>query len=366
MMRFHQAVLVKDGLYNSFPSVTRAADGSLVMVYRQAQNSRKLYGAVTHVDPSSRIAMKVSSDNGVTWSDSRVIYDDEMGEQDPCVNTLSDGTLICTFFRWKVVPKEDKAVLGEAFEHFGRIVFDRWAAVHVGTSCIRSTDNGSTWDGPWHLTVQGYQGPAAMRGNVVELNDKSLLAPLYAVKRFGELSRCVVVRSTDRGRSWNVAGEVPARDGHHFLEPFLHKAPSGRLDILMRTQLDFKKLPFDQTYLNLHQASSYDGGCTWDEPQATALFCPNPVHMLALGDGRALVTYGQRRDPKGIEALVTSDELPDFNQQLVTRLRAAESGDLGYTSAVMLDRNRALVVYYMTDEEGDACIGSTIVEGLHA
>ncbi|MDD2407034.1 MAG: sialidase family protein, partial [Sphaerochaetaceae bacterium] len=90
MFKFQQTVLVKDGLYNSFPSVTRAHDGSIILVYRQADNSLKTYGAVTHVDASSRIAMKISRDNGASWSDSTVIYNDEMGENDPCINTLSD------------------------------------------------------------------------------------------------------------------------------------------------------------------------------------------------------------------------------------------------------------------------------------
>ncbi|MCK9287701.1 MAG: sialidase family protein [Sphaerochaetaceae bacterium] len=364
MFKFQQTVLVKDGLYNSFPSVTRAHDGSIILVYRQADNSLKTYGAVTHVDASSRIAMKISRDNGASWSDSTVIYNDEMGENDPCINTLSDGTLICTFFRWKVVPKEEKASLGEAFTYFGRILFDRWAAIHVGTSCIRSSDNGKTWDGPWHFSTEGYQGPAAMRGNVVELPDKTLCAPLYAVKRFGQLSRCLIVQSKDKGKTWNFLGEIPSLNGHHFLEPFLYRAPSGRLDILMRTQLDFFTLPFDETYKNLHTSSSFDGGVTWNTPEPTNMFCPNPVHMLSLDDNRVMATFGQRRDPKGIEALITDSEHPIFSDSGVFQIRPAVSGDLGYTSAVLLDHNTSLIVYYMTDVDNDACIGATVMEGF--
>lgn len=363
MCAFKHSILVKDEYYNSFPSIVRAADGALVMVYRQAQNSLKAYGAITHVDVTSRVMLKTSHDEGLTWSDSRVIYDDEMGEQDPCISSLSDGTLLCTFFRWRVVPKEDKDLLGEAFNYFGRIIFDRWAAVHVGTLCIRSFDNGVTWDGPWHFSCPEYQGSLALRGNIVELGGGRLLAPLYGVKRFGELARCLVMASDDRGTSWHLLGEVPAVKGHNFLEPFLYKAPSGRIDILMRTQLDFHKIPFNETYKNLYVSSSTDEGKTWSIPEETDLFCPNPVHVLPLSNDKVCVTYGQRRDPKGIEGLYTDAEQPVYSDTAKFSIRPSESGDLGYTSAVILQDGQILVVYYMTDaEDGDTCIGATVME----
>jgi hypothetical protein len=330
MKSLEQMMIVKDGMYNSFPSIARTGEGKLAMVFRQAENSLKKYGKVTHVDPSSKVAMVTSADDGATWSPVRVIYDDEMGEQDPCLTCLSDGTLICTFFRWRVVPVEDKHLLGEAFKYYGRIVFDRWAAVHIGTVCIRSQDG-------------------------------SLLAPLYGTKKLGEMSRCLIVASKDQGRTWYPQGEIPGKEGHHFLEPFLYRAPSGRLDIFMRTQLDFFKLPFDQTYLNLHVSSSHDDGASWTSPAPSPLFCPNPVHVLPIAGGQVLVSFGQRKDPKGIEAIVTDAETPVLHDADRVMVRPAEDGDLGYTSAVGLHDGTALVVYYMTDAEQEACIGATKV-----
>ncbi|MDY0290182.1 MAG: sialidase family protein [Sphaerochaeta sp.] len=362
MKNYRHSTLVKNEMYNSFPSIARSDDGKLVMVFRQADNSLKKYGAVTHVDPSSCVAMKTSLDDGETWSDSRIIYNDEMGEQDPCLVCLADGTLICTFFRWRVVPKEEKGLLGPAFAHYGRIVFDTWAAMHVGTSCIRSNDSGETWYGPWQIAPTGFEGPAAMRGNIVELPNGKLLAPLYGAKKLGDLSSCLIMGSDDQGCSWHPIGEVPGKVDRHFLEPFLYLAPSGRLDILMRTQLDFLKSSFDKTYLNLHVSSSDDGGRIWSNPQETNLFCPNPVHVLSLENNQALVTFGQRRDPKGIEAILVDAENPQFEDAKKFMVRSAESGDLGYTSAVVLQDGAVLIVYYMTDTDGDACIGSTKVE----
>ncbi len=354
--------LVKDGMYNAFPSIVRAKNGSLVMVFRQADNSLEKYGVVSHVDPSSRVVMMTSDDDGNSWGAVKTIYNDEMGEQDPCLTCLKDGTLICTFFRWKVVPKEDSEVLGEAYKHYGRIIFDRWAAVHVGTVCIRSRDNGETWEGPFNITPDGYQGPAALRGNIVELADGRLLAPLYAVKKFGDLSSCIIMGTEDQGETWYNIGEVPGLPDLHFVEPFLYPAPSGRLDMLLRTHRDFLKMPFDQTYMHLHLSSSGDGGKSWSTPVPTELFCPNPVHVLPVKDENVLVTYGQRRDPKGIEGFLTNAEHPEFRDADTKSIKPAESGDLGYTSAVQLNDGSVLIVYYMTDPDAGTCIGATWLE----
>jgi sialidase-1 len=352
----------KDDNYNSFPSVARMGDGRLIIVFRQADNSLKRYGKVTHVDPSSRVVSMVSSDEGRTWGKVSAVYDDEMGEQDPCVTCLRDGTLVVTFFRWKVVPLAEKASLGKAYDYYGRDIFDKWSAVHVGTSCVRSRDCGATWEGPYHLAPTGFEGSCALRGNIVEEPDGRLLAPLYGTKKFGELARCLLMGSSDQGKSWKPVGEVPGSRRLNFLEPFLYRAPSGRLDILMRTQADFKKHEFDKTYRRLHVASSSDGGASWTRPRASGLFCPNPVHVLPLGDGRILLSYGQRREPKGIQFLMTDAERPRYKDRSALYARHAEDGDLGYTSAIRLYDGTAMIAYYMTDKDSSACIGATIVK----
>ncbi len=351
----------KNDQYNTFPSLARMRGGRIILVFRQAENSLARYGAVTHVDPSSRVVSMISDDEGQSWGPVTEVYNDEMGEQDPCISCLSDGTLICTFFRWKVVPIAEKESLGPSYAYCGRDIFGIWSAVHVGTSCMRSLDDGASWEGPWQIAPTGFEAPMALRGNIVELPGGRLLAPLYGGRRFGELSRCLVMGSDDRGQSWTPVGEVPGDPEHHYLEPFLYRAPSGKLDILMRTQTDFKKFPFDETYRNLHVASSGDDGVTWTKPEAAGLFCPNPAHVLPLPGDRILLSYGQRRAPKGIEYLVTDAENPEYRDELASYARYAVDGDLGYTSAVLLADGDVMIVYYVTDEDSGTSIGATIL-----
>lgn len=362
-MRFSQKIIIQeDGKYLAFPSITKLKNGRFLLVYRQAADRLSEYKKVTHVDPTARIMMRFSDDEGETWGEARVLYEDEMSEQDPCINTLSDGTLILTFFRWKVVPKEKKASLGKAFGAYGRIVFDTWAAVHVGTLCLRSADNGKTWEGPFPIKDPSREGALSMRGNILETSDGTLFAALYGMRTLGGVTGCVVMRSDNKGKTWKKAGDIPGKAGVQFFEPFLYMSPDNRLYILMRTH---KVGPCNKVgdYDNLHVSYSDDMGKHWVRPVRTDLYCPNPIHVRPMGD-KLLCTYGQRSDPKGIEGLLVDTMRPEFSSKDAFVLRkCGKAEDLGYTFAAERKDGSAIVVYYMTDTSHKTCIGETIIEG---
>ena len=364
-MRVSQKIIVQEKeKYLAFPSITRLKDGRLLLVYRQAQDRTAEYGKVTHIDPSARIMMRFSKDEGKTWSDARIVYEDEMSEQDPCVNTLADGTVLLTFFRWKVVPKEQKERLGNTFAAYGRIVFDKWAAVHTGTLCLRSVDNAESWEGPFPIEEPSREGALAMRGNIAEAADGTLFAALYGMRTLGGVTGCVVMRSHDKGKSWQKAGDIPGKGGVQFFEPFLYINPENRLYIFMRTHKTEGAHKIG-AYDNLHMSYSDDGGAHWVRPIRTDLFCPNPVHILPLKNA-LLCTYGQRKEPKRIEGLLIDKVQPDFSgKKVFTLAECGTSGDLGYTSAVLRKDGSALVVYYMTEDDNTTGIGQSIMQGIY-
>ncbi len=77
-----------------------------------------------------------SSDDGRTWSEPDVLYDDEMDNRDPHVAQMSDGSVICTFFSLTPNPKTG-----------------RWN-VH-SARMLRSTDGGKTWEPKARYPVPG-------------------------------------------------------------------------------------------------------------------------------------------------------------------------------------------------------------------
>lgn len=51
---------------------------------------------------------------------------------------------------------------------------------------------------------------------------------------------------------------------------------------------------------------SDDAGCTWSFPTSTPIW-GRPPHLLSLGDGRLLATYGHQRPPFGVMAVLSED-----------------------------------------------------------
>lgn len=139
----HQ-IICKDEWYNTFPSILKKTDGGLLLTFRRAPDWRKRFGLVTHIDPAS-YAAKMTSLDGKSWgTPPSVLFNDFFhGVQDSYLHQLSDGTLLCTFFLWKVA--ENGPALPKAYTHD---VMNKWKGMLVGAFSIRSSDGGDTWDEP--------------------------------------------------------------------------------------------------------------------------------------------------------------------------------------------------------------------------
>ena len=119
---------------------------------------------------------------------------------------------------------------------------------------------------------------------------------------------------------------------------------------------------------------SEDGGKTWTYPVETS-FEGYPNHLLKLSDGRILCTYGYRRAPMGLRALMSEDggRSWDTDTEYVLRddgrglsnawapeKRARMGGaDVGYPISTELADGTILTVYYITKEDGITHIATT-------
>jgi sialidase-1 len=80
-----------------------------------------------------------------------------------------------------------------------------------------------------------------------------------------------------------------------------------------------------------------------------------PPHLLELRDGRILCSYGHRRPPLGVQAVLSADggEAWDVAHPAVLRddgetREGREAHDLGYPVSVELPDGTILTVYYLT------------------
>jgi Neuraminidase (sialidase) len=197
---------------------------------------------------------------------------------------------------------------------------------------IRSTDGGVTWSAPYATIVNSPHGP-------MQLRDGRLL---YAGKQlWTDEKKIGVCESTDDGVTWRWLAEIPTREGDAVVRGYheLHavECPSGKLVAQIRNH---NKANSGETL----QTESTDGGKTWSVPHPIGVW-GLPSHLLGLGDGRLLMTYGHRRRPFGNQARVSADEGATWSEPIVISGDGA-GGDLGYPSTVETGGGELLTVWY--------------------
>jgi hypothetical protein len=95
-------------------------------------------------------------------------------------------------------------------------------------------------------------------------------------------------------------------------------------------------------------ADSTDSGATWTAARKLTPVNAHPADLCALGDGRLLMTVGNRIGPFGVVCLV-SDQNGEFDwQNRFAIVNDALTRDCGYPSSVLLKDGRVLTVYYAT------------------
>ncbi len=360
--------IYRDEQYVAFPCMAKMPDGKIACAFRHAKERQKEYGRVTHVDPTAKIGYIISNDGGKTFEkEFQTILDSERSEQDPCINVLSDGRIIASYFEWELVPIGQGADRWgkEVFERYGRTLHNTYDCFHIGIAYSISDDNGNTWKHYPTLRLEGLPVCSGVRGCIIELENGDLIMPFYGCLNPNESNRVGLLQSKDRGESWSHLS-VMAFDPEHekqFLEPNIFRTKSGKIIGLFRTQSDFFKpnVKFDETYLNLHISVSDDDGKTFGEVQEIEnCWTSSPVHALQLQSGNVLLTYGYRRKPYGIRGRICNGELTNISEAEEFILRDdGPNLDLGYPHAIQLDDGEILVSYYISDPDGIRTIAVT-------
>ena len=329
MEKIKDVTLYLDDFYNTFPSVCRGKDGTYYLTFRHAPDRRAKIGKITHCDHES-VAYMMTSGDGENWSEPRVILRGEGSSiQDPCITALRDGSILVTTFIWQLEPSHKQEMLKKVlpgYPEFYHSDYDDNVAYLDGTYSFISRDGGKTFEGPY-LIEKTY----ALRGQPAELDDGTILVPLYGSDSSGENIN-VIYSSVDGGISWRPYSFV-YKGGEG--EPGLFMTKSGRLCCFIRT-----------TSTMLYCFSD-DRGLTWGEPIDSGLYSSVPYNALALPDGRVFLSYGKRSSPCGIRALLLDAELNGISRENEIVIRDdAGSHDISYNAAVLLPNGDILSVYY--------------------
>jgi sialidase-1 len=303
--------------YQAFPDACRLANGDILCVF---------YAGYTHVSLAAddfpnggRICMVRSSDEGKTWSDPAVLFDDADDNRDSHIAQLSDGSLVCTFFSWK--NKEKRLT---SYKDFSWKLFNK-VSENTGAQMVRSTDNGKTWEKSAQSIAKDWVCSAPVR----QMPDGKCLLGLYGEVRH-KPSVGAVIQSDDLCKSWNGVVKMPQPEGLSLdAETDLIRLKDGRLYAALRSSKQ-----------NMHYSISSDEGQSWS--MATDIgfkgHCP---HLNRLSTGEIILSH--RLPNTSIH--ISRDECKTWQgpYEIDTCIGA-------YPATVQLKDGSVLIVYYSEGE----------------
>lgn len=369
----HTIVIREEGRYNAFPVLDHLPDGRLSI------------GCISspvgdHVGMGDWPVF-VSADNGATWtrSDDPTLPPNWPGstpreQYDRLCRIMPDGSFLAVgsigHELWDPARRAEAEARGlRAFDDAiinqqlpGKLVVSGHRLV-----VIRSRDQGATWERrTW--TVPGYRTLIGFpRGTVLE--DGTWLFPVYSSRTDGEWDG-LIFRSRDAGQTWRLHLSVPRVCNEWAV---VEVAP-GRVLGHLRSGYRWAHPEDDRMYAL--EVWSEDGGLTWTYP-VEAGFQGYPNHLLRLRDGRILCSFGYRRKPMGVRALISEDGGNTWNldQQYVLRddggtassawpeEKRAQPGfgssDVGYPVSTELDDGSVLTAYYITPPDATTHVAVT-------
>lgn len=296
----HQVLYRRDGYYSGFPHIDQLRDGRLAV-----RLTSSLHGDHYRVGLTGKKIVLVSDDEGRSWAESddpSVPYNWAGGfgyeHSDSFAAVMADGTYVSAgVIRWEIWPVErSREAANQGFEFDPHPEDEGSIVVGVNKAFARrSTDQGQTWASRY-WRIPGF-GVATDFSRCAVLEDGTILVPVYGNDVAGN-PQSFVWRSGDSGVSWRLISTGPHASGVRTDETAYVEVSPGRVLGLSRNETGY-----------FSEAWSDDGGLTWSHPLLTDIWAPSsPAHLLKLRDGRILCTYGLRRAPMGIRAVLSEDE----------------------------------------------------------
>ena len=154
-----------------------------------------------------------------------------------------------------------------------------------------------------------------------------------------------VWEASDKGDTWAKISEIPRSDEMPremlIIENHLVETSPGHLVVMFRSEA------CDWGDMFHYQSHSHDAGRTWTPPEKVPVW-GGPPHLTVLSSGAVLCTYGFRRDPLSIRAMLSYDEGRTWDHEnFITLYELPVKHDFGYPVTVELAPGRLVTAYYV-------------------
>ncbi|MDA0338234.1 MAG: sialidase family protein [Proteobacteria bacterium] len=362
----HVLVFCDQHSYCAHPHLVTSADGTWVAVFNQAPRR----GFILHPpeEPLFRNVVIRSVDEGESWSAPEPVPDfQSAGMECAGLTPLPDGRLMLNQWRFEWLTTGQASRQQNRTDLLGsRQLLARWSSssehdtqdldleqaarlmpwVRGGgeTLISFSDDFGRSFGRSVPIDTRPFSGGYGMRGGAT-LSNGTILLPLCDVPHY---RRVFVIQSNDNGASWSAPRLVCTAPDLAFEEPAILQIASGQLILVMR----------ENRTRHLHQITSDDEGESWSTPCSLGIE-GYPPHLLALPDGRLLMTIGWRHPDFGIRAVFSYDNGETWATGETIAIRSGmPSRNLGYPVTMQRKDGAFFTLYYGESDQN--------VTGLHA
>lgn len=336
--------------YNAWPSIARIDGGELAVSFSGNR--------LAHICPFGQTVLCTSSDGGKTWSDGRVINDTALDDRDSGILNLGGGRIMVTFFchsaegyesRYyeSIVRSAEQLGCGDEVKKHIKDYAQLDGSVRAGGShYIISADNGKTWGDVRTLPVSAPHGPSLMSDGTVLYVGKEMYIHDGGHVSDETKNKIKCFKSTDGGETFSEAGTIPPPFGVEYKslhEPHAVELPDGSLLCAIRAQNITPEI-YKNTF-TVFLSRSEDGGATWTTPEHLDVY-GSPPHILVHSSGRVIITYGRRKEPFEIRAVISADNGRTWSAEHTVNGMFIKNDDMGYPCSIETEDGSVITVYY--------------------
>lgn len=292
-------------VHYGFPRMVKAANGDLLLLYRVG---------TSHASDDSAIALRISTDEGQSWSDERILWRDQAGTSahNPVALVTPSGRIVLWVSRYE---------------------YSQTPAVRRPCLWSTSEDHGRTWSEFRQFDASSQRSCYYMTDAIVASD--GLLAA-NATFPPGGVGACytTIWHSADDGQTWTVRSNLTAPQENLGDEVALLETTPGTILCLLR----------DRRRQGIWRLWSVDGGRTWSpREQMVASLGLLQRPLLTRLDDHTLLLTGRDAKGKQVVAYVSRDNGQSFGQrQVLDQYRV----DGAYTAAARLGADRILLCWY--------------------
>ncbi len=313
------------------------------------QNGKIAVGAsgfrFEHICPFGKSVISYSSDGGETYTMPAPVIDTPLDDRDAGICTFGESGVIFTTFNNSADMQREHNKDNAYIQSYIDTITKEDEEKYLGALFRISNDCGITFGKIFHSPITCPHGPTELRDGTV----------LWAGTRFDDIFAGIEVRrlDTESGET-ELIGKITASDKNVVLnEPHFIELPSGRLICHIRGENSELFSGGEETLFTVYQSISDDGGKTWSEPEMLLDETGGaPPHLILLSSGVLLSTYGRRKQPYGIMAMISLDGGESWEKDIRIYENTA-SDDIGYPSTVELPDGTLLTVFYAKEENDE-------------